>query len=357
MLNPRREKRLLDINGAEDLEKLRSIREREQIRLTSESSASQVNSVMLKLNDLHDALISRALKLAEFEMARTGHGTPPVSYAYMLYGSAGRYEQTMYSDQDSGLVYANVMDELEAERCRDYFHKFSMCAVRYLKLLGYPPCEGNVLASNPEWCMSLRDWENRIDGWFADSSWENVRYLLIAADARSVYGEVALVAMLRDRLFDDMLQHPEIEQRMLENTIRHKVLIGVFGQLLTERYGENAGSLDIKYGAYIPMVNAFRLFAIQAGIRETSTIRRIQALLMANLLTEEEAGEATDAFFFLLQLRLQSTGENAEGQLVGTGKIPAELLKKGLKAPLKKALRTGKKIQSKVQRLLQNRIN
>ena len=105
------------------------------------------------------------------------------------------------------------------------------------------------------------------------------------------------------------------------------------------------------------MVNAFRLLAIQAGIRETSTLQRIQALLEANLLTEVEAGEATDAFSYLLQLRLRSTGVNAKGQLVGSGKIPAEQLKKGLKAPLKKALKTGKKIQSKVQRLLQDRLS
>ncbi|RED64185.1 DUF294 nucleotidyltransferase-like domain-containing protein [Cohnella lupini] len=355
MRDPIGEKRLLDITGAEDLERLRSIREREQTRLATELSTSPAYAVVGTLNEIHDALITQALKLAEDDLARLGLGVPPVPYTYMLYGSGGRFEQTMHSDQDSGLVYANASNEVEEEHCRNYFHMFAETAVRKLIQLGYPPCEGSVISSNPEWCLSLSGWEQKIDNWFAEPSWENVRYLLIAADGRPVVGDPELALKLQNRFFSDMLGNPIIARRMMENTIRHKVLVGVFGQLLTERYGDNAGSLDIKYGAYIPMVNAFRLLAVQAGIRETSTIRRIEALVRAELLTAEEAEEAIEAFSFFLKLRLLATIADEEGQMVGTGKIPADQLTKEMKIPLKKALKAGQKIQRRVQKELQHR--
>ncbi|WP_256756812.1 DUF294 nucleotidyltransferase-like domain-containing protein [Cohnella sp. WQ 127256] len=348
MHNPLREKRLLDIAGAENIEQLREIRVREQNRLTMELSESSTHEVVESLNELHDALITQTLKFAENELARLGLGAPPVLYAYMLYGSGGRYEQTMYSDQDSGLVYADPSNELDKGRCQNYFPLLAETVVQYLIALEYPPCEGNVISSNPEWCLSFQGWVNKIENWFAEPSWENVRYLLIVADGRAVFGNMELAGKLQDHFYNDLLNHPIIARRMMENTLKHKMLVGVFGQLLTERYGENAGSLDIKYGAYIPMVNAFRLLATQAGIRETSTLQRIQALRLKNLLTEEEADEAYEAFSFFLKMRLLTT-------IMNDGKLSPEQLTKELIDLLKKALKAGKKIQRKVQRELQHR--
>lgn len=355
MSNPLREKRLLDITGADDLNVLRQVRDMEQDALATELSSSPIRTVVESLNKLHDTLITRALKLAENDLARMGLSTPPVPYTYILFGSGGRYEQTMCSDQDSGLVYANPANEAIEEQCRSYFAFFTEVVVQHLIVLGYPPCEGSVIASNPEWCLSLSDWEKKIDNWFAEPSWENVRYLLIVADGRMVAGDWVLAESLQDRFFNDLLSSPIVARRMMENTLRHKVLVGVLGQLFTERYGEDAGSLDIKYGAYIPMVNAFRLLAVQAGIRETGTLQRITALREAGLISERDATEACEAFIFFLKMRMLTTVTNEEGQLVGTGKIPPEQLTKELIVPLKKALRSGKKIQRRVQRELQHR--
>ena len=94
-----------------------------------------------------------------------------------------------------------------------------------------------------------------------------------------IYGQEILLQKLKDHFYSDMLRNPVIVKHMLKNTMRHKVLIGVFGQLLKEQYGEDAGSLDVKYGAYIPMVNAIRMLSIERGLRETSTLERIQVLL------------------------------------------------------------------------------
>ncbi len=355
MSNPQREKRLRKIAVADSLERLATIRESEQSRLSAEIVSSPIHSVVDVLNDLHDALIARTIELAEVEMARLGHGAPPVPYAYLLFGSGGRSEQTLNSDQDSGLVYADPVNDGQVEACRDYFAQLAAIIVRSLVTIGYPPCEGNVIASNADWCLSLSEWESRIDRWFSEPNWENVRYLLIAADGRPISGNLSLGERLKDRFFNDMLGNPVIARRMLDNTLRHKVLLGVFGQLLRERYGDDAGSLDIKYGAYIPMVNAFRLMALGSGIRETSTLRRISALQHAGVLTIGEAENASQAFSFFLRLRLLATVSSEDGHMVNTGKISRARLTKELVGPLKKALKTGKYYQRKVEREMNGR--
>lgn len=333
---------------AEDVGALRSIREMEQQRLMAELSVDPVRSVMEALGEMHDALIARTIRLAETELARLGLGSPPVPYAYLLFGSGGREEQTFSSDQDSGIVYGNPSSEAEREMCEAYFSRLAATVVTSLIELGYPPCEGNVLSSNPAWRMPLRDWEEQIAGWFADPGWEHVRYLLIVADARIVFGDETLMGKLRSRFFSDMLQSPVIARRMMENTLRHKVLIGVFGQLLREPYGEEAGSLDIKYGAYIPMVNLFRLMAVQGGVRETSTFGRIAALRESGALDAREADEADETFELLLRMRLLTAVKSEGGQWIGSGKIPKEQLTKAFAQQLKKALKFGKKMQRRV---------
>ncbi|CAM3799034.1 DUF294 domain-containing protein [Cohnella lubricantis] len=350
-----KERLLLDIKGAGNPDSLRSIREEEQNRLEAVLSSSPIMEWVEELNELQDALIARALELVMAEMARLGLGAPPVPYAYLLFGSGGRSEQTMSSDQDSGLIYENPANEADAERLSRYFGTFASTAVQYLISIGYPPCEGNVIASNPEWCMPIGDWERKLDGWFADPSWENVRYLLIAADARLVAGDAELAARWTNRFRRDVLGHPVIARRMMENTLRHKALIGVFGQLLKERYGETAGTLDIKYGAYIPMVNVFRLLAVRSGIRETSTIRRIRALEQAGILPSEEALLATEAIALFMQLRMLASERSEDGIRIVNGKLPAAKLKREWKAPLKNALKLCRKLQRQIERELRSR--
>jgi CBS domain-containing protein len=328
-----------------DLGALLRMRESEQSRLSEALQTSSAAVVAEALNKFHDALILRALKLAEKEMARRGLGTPPVPYAYMLFGSGGRSEQTFSSDQDSGIVYANPSSEEAREACRAFFPKMADAAVQNLIQLGYPPCEGNVVASNPDWCLSLTEWHAKIDAWFEDPTWEHVRYLLIVADGRAVAGDYKLAYMLKNRFLTDIRQTPLIVRRMMDNMLRFKSLVGLFGQLLPERYGENAGSLDIKYGPYLLTVNVFRLLAIQAGIRETSTLGRIKALCEAGFITLQDAERAVSAFTLFLNLRLMSRD-----------KVPKEQLTKEIVSKLKKADKTARDMQRRIQHEMDDRL-
>lgn len=344
------------IGTTDDVIALRGLRDRIHQQMVLLQAEQPIEQFYTDLNEVHDALIRRAISLSEAKLARLGYGSPPVPYAYLLFGSGGRQEQTLSSDQDSGLIYEDTRAEAEREETEEYFRLLSETIVGTLQTIGYPPCEGNVISSNPLWCQSLSGWRAKLDGWFQEPDWECVRYLLIVADCRCVYGQDRLLHVLKSHYYTDTLKNQTIVQHMLNNTMRHKVLIGVFGQLLKEQYGEEAGSLDLKYGAYIPMVNAIRLMSIKAGVRETSTLFRIAKLSEQGVITEQDGLAYTAAFKLFMRLRLMTMTRTEDGVYTNSGKLPHARLTRELTDELKDGLRVVKKLQRRVQKQTKGRI-
>jgi CBS domain-containing protein len=301
------------------------------------------------LNEAHDWLIQRSIVLSEYIMNETGYGLPPVPYAFVLFGSGGRKEQTLWSDQDNGLIY-ELTDHDNQELVSNYFANLAKHIVDGLKILGYPPCEGDVICSNASWRKSISDWNQMLQTWLGEPNWEHIRYLLIVEDMRAVYGDTTLVDRLKQFLGHYLSEHRPILEYLLQNTLHRKASLGIFGQLLTERYGEDAGGVDIKYGSYIPIVNGIRLMAIQAGIMETSTLERINKLFEYELVTEELANEWRSAFVLNLELRSRTPFEEVEGLYSSRGKLSARLLSKQARQELKFSLRVGIDLQKYVQK-------
>ena len=67
------------------------------------------------ITTLNDHLTQKIIILAEEAMLREGLGRPPVPYAWIALGSEGRREQTLRTDQDNAIVFADVSPEKEEE--------------------------------------------------------------------------------------------------------------------------------------------------------------------------------------------------------------------------------------------------
>ena len=353
MIDPAIESLMEQIGSADSAEELRDLRDRLHHRMEAllpDGVGDSVERFNAILNGMHDALIRRAVILSEEAMARAGHGAPPVPYAYLLFGSGGRREQTLSSDQDSGLLYEDPGPGLDPEAVRAWFREMARLTVRTLEQAGYPPCDGNVISANEAWCGELSAWTAKLDRWFDDPIWEHVRYLLILSDGRTVCGDERLAVRLKDHFFRHVRSHPGIAERMLQNTMRHKPLVGLFGQLLPERYGEDTGTIDIKYGAYIPLVSAVRLLAVISGVRETSTLSRLRRLREQGRLSpqDEEACEA--AFAYFLKLRLLAASRNKGGLYANNGKVAVTLLTKPMRRELRLHLGTVQRLRHSLQR-------
>lgn len=331
------------IHSANQIDELKLLRRQADEQLKALLPSHPAEQLIEQLNEWYDALIARTIVLAEAEMEQAGNGYPPVPYAYVLFGSGGREEQVFLSDQDSGLIYHDL--DRDATAANAYFCALGKLIVQRLQHIGFPPCAGNVLSGNPEWCLPLAAWGKKLERWFDEATWEAVRYLLIVADGRCVYGDASLFHSFKQFFNADMVNRPLILRRMTENTMRHKVLVGIFGQLIKEPYGQYAGGLDIKYGAYIPMVNGIRLLSIQSAIRVQPTLKRIKALVALGKLSAQEGERYERAFRCFLRLRLMTAGREVEGGGREDAKLSSGQLTKTLASELKSSLKQGRRLQ------------
>lgn len=341
-----------EILHAKNVTQLRSLRNQFQRNSRYDVEQMQLSEDIAiwneQINEIHDAFIRRTITIAELSMVGEGYGPPPTSYSYLLLGSGGRSEQTLASDQDSGIIYEERIGSQQSDK--HYFLQFTQKIIKMLMDLGYPPCEGKVQSNEELWCQSDKEWKDKLEHWFDDATWESIRYLLIFADARCVVGDDFLFREVRNYYEQGLIRHASILERMIENTVQYKMLVGVFGQFLTDRYGENIGNIDVKYGAYIPFVNSIRWLALNSEIGHTSTLKRIQMLLDREIISEEEHSQYRAAFLQMLSLRLRAGYLEVEDYFEGKNKIhPKSLTSEEIKG-LKRSLRIGKEIQRQVMR-------
>ena len=179
----------LQVEQASDLETL---------AVASQRTPELVNSLMaqgVKLRfamDLLAALNGRIISKAwQFTVGEHFDGES----CLMVMGSEGRGEQILKTDQDNGLI---LDDALKWPQVSDDMQ----CLTETLIKLGYPPCPGNIMVSNPEWVGTVSQWQRRIARWVDARDGDSLMKLAIMLDAHAVAGNPALLEQVRETLFD-----------------------------------------------------------------------------------------------------------------------------------------------------------
>jgi CBS domain-containing protein len=257
---------------------------------------NDVSSNHLQINQVHDQIIRRAIQITITQM-QLNHGSPPTPFTFFVMGSAGRFEQGYYSDQDHGIIY-----EEESTSAMEYYKRLGVEITKGLEIVGYTRCEGNVMCSNPLWCKPEKEWEEQIIHWITKQDWESIRHLLIFMDARHLVGDSTSVERLKELVFKASHKSPHLLQRIFDNTLHIKKGVGLLGQFLEETHGHFVGMINLKESAFFPYVNAIRLLSIKEKIKETATLERIEQLCKLPLYTQLLRNARSD-FSQLLQLR------------------------------------------------------
>lgn len=313
-----------DLSQIRSPEALRAKRVEMQRELAEAGTGLDILGWNASINDMHDRLMKHAVELCEREMGEAGFGPPPVSYAFVVFGSAGRQEQTLWSDQDNGLILSDA-EHIDKEA---YFEEFGRRLTDILEAAGYEKCEGKVMCSEPRWRRTSSEWTNQLEEWRSDLSWEPVRYLIIASDLRLIAGDAELAGKWRRDFYDGVRGNAALHAAILRNTVRHKKTLNVLGQVVTERFGDHAGDFDVKYGMYIPLVNAARFFAIQHDVEESSTLKRLERLIQFEAASLPLLEPTYEAFRTALRLRGLTEATEREGLLESSGYLLSDELKK-----------------------------
>ncbi len=291
------------------------------------------------LNQFHDTLIKTTVQTA-IEKVKSEHGSPPARFAFFLMGSGGRSEQSIWSDQDHGIIFAG------SDEMKPYFLHLGEEISNGLHIVGYEFCDGKVMSSNPKWCNSITTWEQQIQDWLEEASWESLRYFSTFYDSRVLLGDESFLIHLKLMALTILQKNSFLYVRLLENISHVKKGIGVLGQLLPESSGKESGTINLKEVVFFPYVNSIRLLALKSGILAPSTLVRFQLLpKYFNHIKNYQS-----SFEKLLYFRLCYTKFSESYSDVHLLKI-AHLSKKD-KQELKRIMRDGYKLFSEVKHLI-----
>jgi CBS domain-containing protein len=251
------------------------------------------------ITEMHERLTCRIIELCEMEMVRKGYGPPPVDYCWIEMGSAGRKEQTLRTDQDNAIIYADG-DHDHGE----YFHVLASRVVEELVRAGFAPCKGDVMASHAKWCHSLNRWKQIIGRWMNRDDDDSVRMLTIFLDFRPVYGAIPLGHELWEHVFQSFQSASGLSHYMTEDELLKPVPLTIMGGFITEKKAPHKNEINLKTVCR-HIVNCLRVFAVGSRIRETSTLGRISRLVHEEIISREDGDMLQEAFETLMMLAIR----------------------------------------------------
>jgi CBS domain-containing protein len=311
----------------------------------------QARQLTALVSHLNDVLTARLL-----ELLAAKHQLQQHAFCWLAFGSEGRAEQTIATDQDNGLVFApnGSGDEIEAERSR--YLTFAREVNQALDACGYPLCKGNIMASNPECCLTREEWRAKFQTWVNEGTPEHLLAANIYFDLRPIWGNDTLVEGLRTEVLEQVSRSPRFLYLMTENALRCEPPLNWLGSIVTEEV-QGVPTLDLKMHGTAPFVEAARIFSLAHGVHATNTSERLRAIGALMNLSDSEVISYIEAFEFLLMLRLRlqieglapvaSRDADAAAQ-PNPNRIVVSLLSELDQRILKETLRQARKLQQRL---------
>ncbi|MCA1932940.1 MAG: DUF294 nucleotidyltransferase-like domain-containing protein [Calditerrivibrio sp.] len=291
-----------EIELKEDIEDLSTVATKViNISATMYRNGLRAENITKIVSELNDRLLRRILDIG---IARFGE--PPVSFCWIAMGSEGRKEQTFKTDQDNGLIYKDIPEGIDKQRVVGYFKDLSEFVNNSLIECGFPPCPGNYMAKNPEWCQPLSVWKKYFDKFFATPTSDAVLKGQIIFDFRGVYGDKNLAYELRNHI--NLIKNKSLFMNfMAKGLVNYGSPLTFFGSFVTDKMEDGKECFDIKKRILAPLVGIVRLFAIEEGLMSLSTIERINDLVrVRNKVVLDNYRELEQSFNFLLDLRMKN---------------------------------------------------
>jgi DNA polymerase-3 subunit epsilon/CBS domain-containing protein len=215
------------------------------------------------------AMTRRAAELAEEAMRNDGLGPPPVPYAVLVLGSAGRGESQLAADQDNAIIYAEGAEGGPEDR---YFEQLAAHMNETLDAAGVPFCKGGVMAKNRAWRKSVADWHATIDKWMTGERATHLLNVDIFFDAIAVHGQAGLVDTVWGHAYDRA--HAAIDfQNLLVETARERESPFLF---LGRFRVDEKGRIDLKKYGLMPLFTAARVLSIRHDVRARSSTDRLR---------------------------------------------------------------------------------
>lgn len=219
---------------------------------------------------------------------------------WLSFGSEGRSEQTIATDQDNGLAFISAQPDQDRPR----WLAFGDAVCQALDACGYPLCKGGIMASQPQCCLSVQEWRQRFEHWIERGTPEDLLKSAIFFDLRPLAGHLELGQDLQ-RHIAERAQLPRFLRMLALDALQRQPALGWLGGIQTHASG-TLQVLDLKLQGTAVFVDAARLQCLALGIAETNTRRRFEAAGAKRGQDARQAQTWSAAFEYLQMLRLQA---------------------------------------------------
>ena len=298
--------------------------------------------VTARVTAVNDLVTARLIELSGLGPALAAAGG-----CWIVLGSAGRNEQTLATDQDNAIVFADGPDP-DAQR-----RALLPLAGRVnaaLDRCGYPLCRGEVMAGNPRWCLSRGEWGERFAAWIDRPEPDALLNAAIFFDFRPVHGAAGLVAELREWLAAYARERGRFLFLMVRNALGNQAPLGLIRDFAVARGGARPGTIDLKVNGVQLFVEPARIYALADGVTATNTLERLAGSARARGILAADLDAWTEAFRVLQEARLALNAvQHARSEPLDNHLDPTTLAD-GKRRRLKEALRQARNLQARLAR-------
>jgi CBS domain-containing protein len=251
---------------------------------------------------LNDTLVTRILRWAEADL-----GPPPTPYAWVVFGSEGRMEQMVLTDQDNALVWGEDVPGASA-----YFTALAEKAIADLQAAGFPRCPGGYMAT--KWQGGLDGWEERFRGWLEKPTPQALLEASIFFDFRPVHGHLD-VSRLRA-----VAARAAGARTFLSAMAKSAVTFRPPGGLALRLRSESS-QFDMKLRGISPIVFLARVYGLESSSRTSNTLERLRSAVDGGLIAKDTCETLSEAYRFLLRVRLRT-----QIRAISEGKPPSNMV-------------------------------
>jgi CBS domain-containing protein len=260
---------------------------------------AKANNITRMIAVLNDHVLDRLLTL---QLAESGKA--PLPWTWLLMGSEGRREQTFKTDQDNAIIYADTEDPALQRRAEEYFKSFADNIIGHLGKCGYPLCPGEIMASNPKWRQPLAVWQGYFRQWCRTPTPESLLNSLIFFDFKAGFGTTGLADELRAAVAETAKKSDLFLLWMAKSCLAARPPLTFFRNFIVEKDGEHKNTFDLKTKGLVFIVDFARLMSLKHGVTETNTLARLNLLKDNQYLPADLCNEISEAYEFLMHLRL-----------------------------------------------------
>ncbi|WP_416467178.1 putative nucleotidyltransferase substrate binding domain-containing protein [Pseudomonas sp. LFS044] len=302
------------------------------------ASSTQITQIITLLND---HTVCRVIELALAE-----RGDPGVPFSWLCFGSEGRREQTLHTDQDNGILF-DAADSAEADAIRTRLLPLAQSINQSLAQCGFTLCKGNVMAGNPELCLSRTEWARRFAGFIREASPENLLGSSIYFDLRVVWGDEQGCEQLRQSVLEQVADNRIFQRMMADNALRQRPPVGRLREFVLTRQGnDKAATLDLKVQGLTPFVDGARLLALANGIGACNTLERLRQLVEKGVIAPLDGAAYEEAYHFIQQTRMQQHQRQSRDNLPYSNRLDPDSLNHLDRRILRESLRQAQRLQS-----------